>query len=153
MKRSCLTEVFGTRDGASEAHNTLLQSLFTVGFVGTVPFVAALGVLVWRGISRPNPPRDLFTCYLIVSGVAEAEIVSVPELLTLAALLIFAYDAVGRRSRGGVLVAVASVSGESVNAPEPAAVLQMCRCGAEDCGAGLVRNGRSPIVPCVWCRF
>jgi O-antigen ligase len=95
---------FGAKDAAAEAHNTILQALFTVGFIGAAPFMAALVVLVCRAISRPSPPRDLFTYYLLVSGMAEAEMVSIPELLTLMALLVFAYDAVGRRTHAAFLL-------------------------------------------------
>ncbi len=86
-------EWFGAEDAAVGAHNTFLQALFTVGFLGTAPLVAAFGVLVQRWVVRPNPVRDLFTAYLLVAGMTEAEITSVPVLLTLAAFVCFALDA------------------------------------------------------------
>lgn len=85
-------EWFGAGDAAVGAHNTLLQALFTVGFIGTVPLAAAFAVLVHRWVTRPNALRDLFTSYLLLAGITEVEITSVPVLLTLAALLVFALD-------------------------------------------------------------
>lgn len=91
-------EWFGAEDAAVGAHNTFLQALFTVGFIGTAPLVAAFAVLVHRWVTRPDPLRDLFTSYLLVAGMTEVEITSVPVLLTLAAFLVFAFDAAGRRN-------------------------------------------------------
>lgn len=90
-------EWFGAEDAAVGAHNTFLQALFTVGFVGTAPLVAAFAVLVHRWVTRPNPLRDLFTSYLLVAGMTEVEITSIPVLLTLAAFLAIALDAHGRQ--------------------------------------------------------
>jgi O-antigen ligase len=86
-------EWFGQEDASVGAHNTFLQALFTVGFVGTLPLVAAFGVLIYRWLTRPDALRDVVTAYLLVAGMTEVEISSIPVLLTLLAFLVIALDA------------------------------------------------------------
>ena len=87
---------YGNEDAGAEAHNSFLQALFTVGLLGTVPFVSAFIVLLRRWIKQPNALRDLFTSYILIAGATEAELTSLPVLLTLAAFLAFALDAAAR---------------------------------------------------------
>jgi O-antigen ligase len=61
-------EWFGAEDAGVGAHNSLLQALFTVGFIGTAPIVAAFAVLIHRWFARPNPMRDLAVIYVLISG-------------------------------------------------------------------------------------
>lgn len=89
-------EWFGAEDAGVGAHNSLLQALFTVGVVGTVPAVATFAVLVRRWLTCPHPVRDLLVLYVLVSGITEVEITSMPILLTLAFCLAVALDARGR---------------------------------------------------------
>ncbi len=92
---------YGNEDAGAEAHNSLLQALFTVGLLGTVPLVSAFVLLVRRWIKRPNPLRDLFTTYVLIAGTTEAELTSLPVLLTLTAFLAFALDAAASTSAVG----------------------------------------------------
>lgn len=87
---------YGNEDAGAEAHNSFLQALFTVGLLGTVPFVSAFIVLLRRWMERPNALRDLFTVYVLIAGATEAELTALPVLLTLAAFLAFALDAAAR---------------------------------------------------------
>lgn len=89
---------YGNEDAGAEAHNAILQALFTVGLLGTTPFVAAFALLIKRWIARPNDLRDLFTCYVLIAGFTEAELTALPVLLTLIAFLVFALDVAARRA-------------------------------------------------------
>ena len=87
---------YGNEDAGAEAHNSFLQALFTVGLLGTAPFVSAFIVLLRRWIKQPNALRDLFTSYVLIAGATEAELTALPVLLTLTAFLAFALDAAAR---------------------------------------------------------
>ena len=99
MKRSCRPSCSG-QDAVNEAHNTLLQALFTVGIIGAAPLIAALAVLVYRGITRPNPARGLFTFFCSCQGWRKPNMCPLQNI-TLVALLVYACDAVGRRVQAG----------------------------------------------------
>jgi O-antigen ligase len=86
-------EWYGAEDASVGAHNTFLQALFTLGFLGSAPLIAAYVILIHRLVTRPNPLRDLFTSYLLVAGTTEVELTSIPVLLTLAIFLSLALDA------------------------------------------------------------
>ena len=121
-------EWFGQEDASVGAHNTFLQALFTVGFVGTLPLVAAFGVLIYRWLTRPDALRDVVTAYLLVAGMTEVEISSIPVLLTLLAFLVIALDAA--RCRAGCAYGKAPRQGAS----EPAHHVHY-RVPARDAGA------------------
>lgn len=66
------------------AHNMMLQSLLSVGFVGTAPIVALAFYLLFNFIYRPYPLRDLFFLMVAISAIADAgALASTPTILTL----------------------------------------------------------------------
>jgi O-antigen ligase len=93
MARSVSVNFEGT---AINAHNMLLQSLASLGFAGSLPAIAAVGVLGVKSLTQPDPSRDQVALLLLVTGFAEVGIASTPILLTLAVFYFFARD--GERS-------------------------------------------------------
>jgi O-antigen ligase len=78
------------------AHNALLQSLLSVGFLGSLPAFAFIFLLIGRFVTHPDPARDQIAAYLIVIGMGEVEIFSTPVLLTLLASWMLAREAAKR---------------------------------------------------------
>jgi O-antigen ligase len=83
-------ELLGTYKGFADylsvdsAHNVYLQSLLSVGILGTIPFVIVLGYLTYRMVKRPIP----FVCYMIVtvliSGMTDTDAIAyTPTLMTM----------------------------------------------------------------------
>ncbi len=85
-------EWWGQPDASVGAHNTWLQSLLTVGLVGTIPFVCFHAELIRRWFANPNSLTRLMTPYLLILGMTEVEIAAHPVMLTVATLLIVAID-------------------------------------------------------------
>jgi O-antigen ligase len=69
---------------SNHAHNSFLQSLLSVGFLGSLPAFAWMFLLVYRFVTRPDPIRDQITLFTIGTGISEVGISGVPVLLTLA---------------------------------------------------------------------
>ena len=66
------------------AHNMLLQSLLSVGFVGTLPVLAVTFYLLYSMVFRPYPFRDLFFLVTIISAIADTSALgTTPTMLTL----------------------------------------------------------------------
>lgn len=84
---------YGNADAGVGAHNTLLQSLLTMGFLGTVPLVTGYGLLIHRWAVDPRALTVILAPYLIVVGATEVHIASIPVLLTLLVFLLIAKDA------------------------------------------------------------
>jgi O-antigen ligase len=79
-----LPQFLGLGLQVDEAHNMLLQNMLCVGVVGTVPMLAVLVIMLVEYLRAPNPLRDFFYFFTIVSGVTEAGAFgSTPTLLTL----------------------------------------------------------------------
>jgi O-antigen ligase len=68
------------------AHNMALQTLISVGIIGSLPAFGFIALLIWRCIRRPDPTRDQIIAFWLVIGFGEAEIFTTPGLL---ALLVF----------------------------------------------------------------
>jgi O-antigen ligase len=79
------------------AHNTLLQSLFTLGIVGTIPFMTLQGIMLFRGMTPPRTVSRYIAWYLPIVGITEVEIASLPVQLTLVMFLTVVIDAAERR--------------------------------------------------------
>ena len=72
----------------SSAHNSILQSLVTVGLVGTAFVIVAWGAQLVQLVKDPDPTRDSIFLFVIVGGLTEAGAIgSTPNLLTLFWLL------------------------------------------------------------------
>jgi exopolysaccharide production protein ExoQ len=66
------------------AHNMLLQSLLSVGFVGTLPILALTFHLLFSLVFRPYPFRDLFFLITIISAISDTGALgTTPTMLTL----------------------------------------------------------------------
>src|SRR5262249_19791605 len=82
-------EWFGSADAGVATHSNILQALFTVGIIGTLPYVGANVLMVRRWIMRPNPMRDLFTLYTLVSGLTEVDYTSIATMPTFVVFAVF----------------------------------------------------------------
>ena len=78
---------------AVNAHNMFVQSLLSVGFLGSLPGFAMVGLLIVRIFSRPDPVRDHLVVFMLISGMGEVEIFSTPMLLTLVVFVALAREA------------------------------------------------------------
>ena len=66
------------------AHNMLLQSLLSVGFVGTLPVLAVTFYLLSSLVFRPYPFRDMFFLITIISAISDTSALgTTPTMLTL----------------------------------------------------------------------
>jgi O-antigen ligase len=90
MARSVRTGFEGT---ATNAHNMLLQGIASLGFLGSLPAIAAIGLLCLRFVTRPDPARDQVAVLLIVTGLGEVGMAATPILLTLVVFYFFAREA------------------------------------------------------------
>jgi O-antigen ligase len=82
--------------GTVNAHSAILQSLLSVGFLGSLPAFAWMFLLLYRFVTRPDPTRDQITLFTIVTGIAEAGILDVPILLTFACMWAIAREGAKR---------------------------------------------------------
>jgi O-antigen ligase len=78
------------------AHNAVLQTLLSVGFLGSLPAVAYTFLLIGRFVTHPDPTRDQIAAYLIVGGIGEVEVFATPILLTLVVSWMLAREAAKR---------------------------------------------------------
>jgi O-antigen ligase len=80
----------------NHAHNSFLQSLLSVGFLGSLPAFAWMFLLVYRFVTRPDPIRDQISLFAMVTGISEVGISGVPVLLTLACMWALAREGAKR---------------------------------------------------------
>ena len=66
---------------AVNAHNMYLQSLLSVGFLGSLPGFAYILLLVGRFVTHPDPTRDLITMFVLVVGLTEVSVFGVPVIV------------------------------------------------------------------------
>jgi O-antigen ligase len=88
---------YGPADQIVGAHNTMLQSLLTLGIVGTVPLLAMYLLMIHRFFSSSLGISRYLIPYSIIVSLTEIEIASVPVLMMLVIFLAFSIDAVERR--------------------------------------------------------
>lgn len=81
-------------------HNMTLQTLLSLGFLGSLPAFAMFAILIARIFACPDDMRDMVVLYLVVSGLGEIEIFGVPVIQNLAAYWIFARHAAIRHGPG-----------------------------------------------------
>jgi O-antigen ligase len=80
-------------DQAKHAHNMFLQSLLSVGFLGSLPGFAYIVLLISRFVTRPDPTRDQITLFVLVSGFVEPSVFGMPVVETLIFYWVLARDA------------------------------------------------------------
>lgn len=81
-------------------HNMFIQSLMSLGFLGSAPAFAMFGLLLVLAFTRPNPLRDQMTIFVLINGFGEAEVYSTPVFLNFILYWAIAQDAVLTSSRG-----------------------------------------------------
>jgi O-antigen ligase len=75
-------------------HNNYLSVLYSTGIVGTVPFLTAFALLLYRWLVEPDAPRDLFVINAILTGFSEIDVLSaISPVPTLVFFLVVASDA------------------------------------------------------------
>ena len=71
------------------AHNMLLQSLLSVGLMGTIPIILVVLYLFFQLLYRPNRFRDMFFVIIFISGISDTSALgTTPSILTLLFLVI-----------------------------------------------------------------
>jgi O-antigen ligase len=103
-----LSQYLGFKDDlvVDTAHNMLLQSLFSVGLIGTIPIIIVILMLFVNLLKRPNRFRDLFLISLVVDGISDTSALgTTPTVLTLLFLIISILPTAPARNPGPVLVA------------------------------------------------
>lgn len=71
------------------AHNMFLQSLLSVGIIGTLPIVVVMFYLFFNLLYRPYRLRDLFFVIIFISGISDTSALgTTPSILTLLFLMI-----------------------------------------------------------------
>jgi O-antigen ligase len=78
------------------AHNAVLQTLLSVGFLGSLPAFAYIFLLISRFVTHPDPIRDQITAYVILIGIGEVEFYATPTLLTFLVSWMLAREAAKR---------------------------------------------------------
>jgi O-antigen ligase len=74
------------------AHNLILQNLLSVGFLGVIPLVLAIVILVYKALIRPNPTVTFTLVMVCVSSVTDSEVIgTTPTLLTLLFFVVVAW--------------------------------------------------------------
>ncbi len=83
--RDFMPNEWSTRYGwtTTSAHNSVLQSLVTVGLVGTVPLLLIWLLQLLDFLRRPSPLRDAIFMVVIVNGLTESGVIGgVPSVIT-----------------------------------------------------------------------
>ncbi len=112
----------GFRDGLKidTAHNLLLQSLLSVGFVGTAPIIILLFSLIFSLILRPNRFRDLFLIIILVDGLTDTGALgTTPTVLTLLFFMISVLPRAPLRSLSPVAVGALPATGPLLQQRRP----------------------------------
>ncbi|WP_158811708.1 O-antigen ligase [Beijerinckia sp. L45] len=87
---------------AVNAHNAVLQSLMSLGLVGSIPVLGLFLMLIYRCIRFPDRIRDRLLIYLVVLGFGEAEPLSVPMVLSFLLFWCLARDGVKERPAAAI---------------------------------------------------
>lgn len=78
---------------AVNAHNVVMQTLVSLGFLGSLPLFALMGRLIVDFIRRPDRSRDQLVALAILGGISEVSIAGTPVLLTLLFFCALTWDA------------------------------------------------------------
>ena len=75
-------------------HNNYLSVLYSTGLVGAIPFLCGFAILLYRWLTEPDAPRDLFVINAILSGFSEIDVLSaIAPVPTLVFFMVVASDA------------------------------------------------------------
>ena len=78
---------------AVNAHNLALQSLVSLGLLGTLPLLCLTALLIQRFFTTPDASRDQFMIFTFLVGLGEVAISASAGLLSLMLFLFLARDA------------------------------------------------------------
>jgi O-antigen ligase len=109
---------------AKHAHNMFLQSILSVGFLGSLPGFAYILLLTSRFVTHPDPTRDQITLFILVTGFSEADVFGLPAAATLIFYWVLAREAAKR-------LPVAGASSEPAVKARPVHHLARRKQGAE----------------------
>ncbi len=87
---------------AVNAHNLFMQTLLSLGVLGSLPLFALLGKLIVDFFHRPNSSRDQIVALSLLGGVTEVSIAGTPGLLTLLFFCALTWDLPGKQPTRGV---------------------------------------------------
>jgi O-antigen ligase len=74
-------------------HNLVLSLLYCTGILGTLPWLIAFLVLLYRWQAQPNLPRDFVTCAVFLYGLSEGDLLGIAMVPTFLFFLIILIDA------------------------------------------------------------
>jgi O-antigen ligase len=74
-------------------HNNYLSLLYDSGIIGGLPLIAMFAILVYRWITDPYLPRDVFTFAILFGGYSEANFPNITIGVTLPVFMVVALDA------------------------------------------------------------
>lgn len=108
---------FGNGLMVDSAHNLLLQSMLSVGVVGTLPLVGTLALLTWRLFTQ-SPPLVVFVTVIVLVGAVSDTVAlgTTPTVLTLLFILASIWPEPLARRRAGPLPSLRRVAGIGVPA-------------------------------------
>ena len=75
------------------AHSMYLQTLVTLGLLGSLPLLALLVLVLKRVIARPDPAHDQIALLVVFIGLTEVAIAATPTALTLVFFIVLAREA------------------------------------------------------------
>jgi O-antigen ligase len=86
-----LAQYYGFENGlmVDSAHNMFLQSLLSVGFLGTLPLLLLLGWLAAKCLARPSPILAYFFIFVVIASLSDTSALgTTPTVLTLLFMLV-----------------------------------------------------------------
>jgi O-antigen ligase len=86
-----LAQYYGFENGlmVDSAHNMFLQSLLSVGFLGTLPLLLLLGWLAAKCLARPSPILAYFFIFVVIASLSDTGALgTTPTVLTLLFMLV-----------------------------------------------------------------
>ncbi|GJE40182.1 O-antigen ligase family protein [Methylobacterium persicinum] len=76
-------------------HNMVMQTLMSLGFLGSLPAFALFALLGVKAFVRPDDLRDQVVLFVLIDGLGEVEVYGTPVLLNLVFYWALARDAAG----------------------------------------------------------
>ena len=75
-------------------HNNFLETLYSVGFIGALPYFIAVLLSTFRFLRQPYFLRDLMFLYIIIHAFTEVDITTIAVLPTMTFFMVLAMDTV-----------------------------------------------------------
>ena len=90
----------GPKESATETHNNFISILYSTGLIGAVPFFAIMGLMLYRWIVSPFPPRDAFVVNVLFTSFSETDMpTNITPVPTMIFFIFIAIDAYSRLTR------------------------------------------------------